>query len=136
VSYWLLKTEPQEYSFVQLLREGTTRWSGVSNNLALQHIRQMKSGDQLFIYHSGGEKAIVGIAEVAGDPYADPAKGNPALAVVDVMAVRHLPRPVSLSLIRARKEFLSHPLIRISRLSVVPFTETEWKIILALSTTT
>jgi predicted RNA-binding protein with PUA-like domain len=133
VSYWLLKTEPRDYSYLELLREGITRWSGVSNSLALQHLRNMEVGDQLLIYHSGKEKAIVGIAEVTVSPYPDPERNNPALVVVDIKAVRQLPRPVPLGSIRARKEFLAHPLVRMPRLSVVPMSEADWKFILSLS---
>ena len=95
----------------------------------------MKSDDQLFIYHSGKEKAIVGISEVTSTPSPDPTKNNPALSVINIKAVQPISRPDSLDKHRSRKVFSSHPLIRNSRLSVVPFTHLEWNLVLSLSAT-
>ncbi|MEK7205612.1 MAG: EVE domain-containing protein [candidate division NC10 bacterium] len=81
---WLLKTEPAEYAFEDLVREGKTIWDGVTNPLALKHLRAIRKGDDLLIYHTGNVRAIVGLAKAASDPYPDPAKNDPKLAVVDV----------------------------------------------------
>jgi len=94
---WLLKTEPGTYSFAQLMREGTARWDGVASPAALIHLRAMCRGDPALIYHSGAEKAVIGLARVAGAPYADPALDDPRRVVVDLEAVGPLARPVPLS---------------------------------------
>ena len=84
--YWLLKTEPSDYSYADLKKDKKTIWDGVSNNLALKHLRNMKKGDLAFIYHTGKERTLVGVAEVVSNPYPDPKKKDPMLAVVDVKA--------------------------------------------------
>jgi predicted RNA-binding protein with PUA-like domain len=126
VAYWLLKTEPDRYSYDDLAREGKTVWDGVTNNLALQNIRKIKKGDTLLIYHTGNEKAVAGIAEAASNPYPDPNASNPKLAVVDVKPKRRVPRPVTLAEVKQLPEFECSPLVRLSRLSVVPLTGAEW----------
>ncbi len=133
MAYWLLKTEPSTYAFADLVRDKKTVWDGVSNNLALKHLRSMEKGDLVFMYHSGNEKAIVGIAEVASGPYADPKQNNPKLAVVDLKAKEALKRPVSLAEVKQRKEFAEFPLVRMPRLSVMPVTASQWKSLLAMS---
>lgn len=133
MAYWLLKTEPSTYAFADLVRDKKTVWDGVSNNLALKHIRSMHKGDAVFVYHSGDEKAIVGIAEVASDPYADPTQNNPKLAVVDLKPKEALKSPVTLAEIKARREFAEFPLVRIPRLSVMPVTAAQWNLLLAMS---
>ena len=130
---FLLKTEPSVYSFDDLLRDETTVWDGVSNNLALKHLRSMKKGDQVFIYHTGDEKQIVGIASVVSDPFQDPKSSDQKLAVVRLKAGKRLKQPVSLALIKSKKEFSSFPLVTISRLSVMPVSDTEWDSIISLS---
>src|SRR5205809_2562117 len=92
-SYWIVKTEPSTYSFDDLARQKTAVWDGVKNNLALKHLRQMKPGDRVLVYHTGDEKAVVGIAEVTSEAYPDPKQKDPKLAVVDLRAVERLPRP-------------------------------------------
>jgi predicted RNA-binding protein with PUA-like domain len=124
--YWLLKTEPSEFSFDQLMRERRTVWNGVSNNAALKHMRSMKQGDRTFIYHSGEEKAVVGVAEVLSDPYPDPHEADPKLVVVDIRATRRLNKAVSLKAIKSDKRFAQFELVRISRLSVMPVSKSIW----------
>src|SRR5882724_2391563 len=96
-NYWLLKTEPSTYSFTDLEREKRAVWDGVSNALALKHLRSMRRGDLTFIYHTGNEKQIVGIAEVTSNPYPDPKENDPKLVVVDLAPRGRLPRPVTLA---------------------------------------
>lgn len=130
---WLLKTEPSTYSINDLKRDKKTVWDGVSNSLALKHIRDMKKGDTTFIYHSGEEKSIVGIAEIISDPYPDPRQNDPKLAVIEIKFTELLKQPVSLAAIKARKEFADFALVRMSRLSVMPVTAGQWKSLLAMS---
>lgn len=130
---WLLKSEPGTYSFSDLTREGRTCWDGVSNPVALSHLRAMKKGDEAFFYHTGAEKAIVGLARVVSDPYPDPKLGDPRRVVVDVAPVRPLDHPVSLAAVKADSRFKSFPLVRIGRLSVMPVSPEEWKALLAMS---
>ncbi|MBM2846729.1 MAG: hypothetical protein HW407_2041 [Bacteroidetes bacterium] len=133
MAYWLLKSEPGVYAFADLVRDKKTTWDGVTNNLALKHIRAMAKGDLAFIYHSGDEKSVVGIAEVVSEPYPDPKAGDPKIVVVDLKAKDALARPVSLADIKAKKEFADFALVRISRLSVMPVTAAQWKSLLAMS---
>ncbi len=128
---WLFKEEPSHYGFDQLQKDGGTVWSGVRNPLAQKHLRSVRKGDRIFYYHTGDEKAIVGIAEATRDAYPDPA--NPAMAVVDVRAVKRLANPVSLAAIKASDRFRSLPLVRIPRLSVMPVSDAEWKAIEAMA---
>lgn len=126
MAYWLLKTEPGNYSYDDLERDGETRWDGVRNATALQHIRRMEPGDNCIIYHTGDERQAVGLASVITPPYADPEAGDPKLAVVDVRAAGRLPQLVPLSTLKANPVFAGSPLLRISRLSVVPLTEEQF----------
>ena len=128
---WLLKTEPGSYSYADLERDGETRWDGVRNPTALQHIRAMQPGDTCVIYHSGDERHAVGLASVVTASYADPEAGDPRWAVVDVRAERRLDPPVPLAALKADPFFANSPLVRISRLSVVPLTEAQFKAIVA-----
>lgn len=131
-NYWILKTEPSTYSFDQLEREKTAVWDGVKNNLALKHIRLMTPGDRVLIYHTGDEKAVVGMAEVVSVPYPDPKKKDPKLAVIDLKAAGRLPQPVPLAVIKADKAFVDLALVKMGRLSVVPATPVQWKRLLEL----
>ena len=124
---WLMKEEPSHYSYDDLAREGRTSWTGVRNPLAQKHLRAIRSGDRIFFYHTGDEKAVVGLARAAGAPYPDPADKTGKLYAVDVEPVRKLASPVTLAAIKADKAFASFPLVRISRLSVMPVTDYEWK---------
>lgn len=124
-NYWILKTEPSTYSFGRLATERRAVWDGVTNALALKHIRSMAKGDHAFIYHTGDEKALVGLARIASDPYPDP--NDPKLAVVDLEAGERLPRPVTLAAVKADPAFAELGLVRMSRLSVVPVPPDHWK---------
>ena len=133
MAYWLLKTEPGVYSFADLQRDGTTRWDGVTNNLALKHMRAMKRGDGVMIYHSGDEKAIVGFAEVAGAPYPNPKEKGEKIVVVDIKSKKSLKRAITLSEVKSKKEFSSFELVRIPRLSVMPVSEQMWGALLDIA---
>ena len=124
---WLLKEEPSNYSYDDLARDGRTSWTGVRNPLAQKHLRAIRKGDAIFFYHTGNEKAVVGIARAAGDAYPDPADKTGKLYAVDVEPVKKLKSAVTLSSIKADKAFASFPLVRMSRLSVMPVTDVEWK---------
>ena len=123
---WLLKTEPTTYSWDQLVKDKKTTWDGVANAIALQHLRAMKKGDAVLIYHTGGEKAAVGVAEVASAPYPDPNADDEKLVVVDLKPKKKLARPVTLAEIKADATFAGWDLLRIGRLSVVPVPDTMW----------
>jgi predicted RNA-binding protein with PUA-like domain len=132
-NYWILKTDTDTYSFDDLARERRAVWDGVSNALALKHIRGMAKGDPVLIYHSGDEKALVGLAQVASAPYQDPKQSDPKLVVVDIEAGKRLPRPVTLATVKAVPAFAELGLVRMSRLSVIPVSEAHWKRLLALA---
>ncbi len=123
---WLFKEEPSSYSFDDLARDGKTSWIGVRNALAQKHLRAVRKGDPIFFYHTGGEKAVVGIAKASNDAYPDPNDRSGKLYAVDIVPVKKLRRPVTLAEIKAKPVFRDFPLVRISRLSVMPVTEKEW----------
>lgn len=128
---WLLKTEPTTYGYDDLEREGRAVWDGVSNPVALKNLRGMKEGDAAVVYHTGGERAAVGLAEVARAAYPDPKKGDPKLVVVDLVPRGRLQRPVTLDEIKSLALFKDSPLVRQGRLSVVPLTAAQWKALIA-----
>src|SRR5437762_3187560 len=123
---WLFKEEPTHYSFDDLAKDKRTIWSGVKNPLAQKHLHTVRKGDRIFYYHTGDEKAVVGIAKALGNAYADPSDATGKAAVVDIAPVKKLPRPVTLREIKAEPFFKTFPLVRISRLSVMPVTDSEW----------
>ena len=123
---WLFKEEPTHYSFDALVKDRNTVWSGVKNPLAQKHLRGIRKDDRIFYYHTGDEKAIVGIAKALGDAYPDPKDKTGKQSVVDVAPSKKMPRPVTLAEIKADPAFKRFPLIRISRLSVMPVTDVEW----------
>jgi predicted RNA-binding protein with PUA-like domain len=129
---WILKTDSEVYPFDQLERERRAVWDGVSNPVALKHIRTMSPGDPLLIYHSGARKEIVGLARVSSTPYEDPKRKDPKLAVVDIEVDRRLPQTVSLAAIKADVLFADSPLVRQPRLSVIPVPDAQWKKLLAM----
>lgn len=133
MTHWLLKTEPDCYSYADLQKDKKATWDGVANALALKHIRTMKKGDLALIYHTGDERQAIGIAEITKDPYPDPKESDPKLAVVDLQPVRLLKRPVHLDEFKADKAFQGWDLLRIGRLSVVPVPDAMWKRIEQLS---
>lgn len=126
---WLVKTEPESYAFADLEREGRAVWDGVSNPVALKHLRAMRSGEPVFVYHTGGVKAVVGRARVARAAYADPALDDPRRVVVDLVPVARLRRPVTLGELKSLASFAESPLVRQGRLSVVPLTAAQWQAI-------
>jgi predicted RNA-binding protein with PUA-like domain len=128
---WLVKEEPENYSYGQFLKDRTTVWAGVRNPVAQRHLREMNSGDRVFFYHTGKEKAIIGTATVSKTAYADPKAEN--LVVVELAAGKALTRPVTLKEIKADKRFATMPLVRIARLSVQPVTDAEWALIEEIS---
>jgi len=130
---FLFKEEPANYSFDAFVTDGSTTWTGVKNPLAQKHLRSVRKGDLVFYYHTGGEKAIVGIAKAATDAYPDPASAGGTSHVVDLQPVRKLKRPVTLAELKADKRFTEFPLTRLPRLSVMPVSETEWASILKIS---
>ncbi len=133
MAYWLLKTEPDCYSWSDLERDKKTAWDGVTNALALKHIRSIKKNDLAAIYHTGGERAVIGVARVISSPYPDPNEADEKLVVVDVKPVKKLKQPVTLSDFKADPAFAGWDLLRISRLSVVPVPEPMWKRMMQLA---
>jgi predicted RNA-binding protein with PUA-like domain len=126
MAFWLFKQEPTCYSYADLERDGATVWDGVANPLALKHLRAARPGDRVFYYHTGKEKAIVGIMEVTGEPGPDPTGDNPKAVVVPVKPVRKFDRPVTLEAIKADPLFAGWELIRMGRLSVMPVGPERW----------
>jgi predicted RNA-binding protein with PUA-like domain len=133
MAQWLVKEEPDHYGYAQLERDGKTVWSGVRNPLAQKHLRAIRNGDRIFYYHTGKEKAVVATARATSDAYPDPADGSGKLFAVDVAPERALPRPVTLAEIKADRAFGSFPLVRMSRLSVMPVSDAEWSKIEAMA---
>jgi predicted RNA-binding protein with PUA-like domain len=132
-NYWILKTDSDTYAFDQLERDGHTVWDGVTNALALKHIRSMAPGDSAFIYHSGERKELVGLARITSAPYPDPKRNDPKIVVVEVEAGLRLPNPVSLATIKADPAFAALGLVRMSRLSVIPVPPAQWKKLLGMA---
>jgi predicted RNA-binding protein with PUA-like domain len=124
---WLVKTEPSAYAFDDLEAERRTVWDGVTNALALQHIRKMKKGDDVLVYHSGKDKAIVGTATVARGSYPDPRRDDERIVVVDLEVGRRLARPLPLKEVKAQARFADWELVRVPRLSVMPVPANVWR---------
>lgn len=133
MAQWLVKEEPDHYGFDQLEKDRKTVWAGVRNPLAQKNLRGIKRGDRIFYYHTGKEKAVVATAKAASDAYPDPSDSSGKLSVVDIVPEKKLPRPVTLAEIKSDKAFASFPLVRMSRLSVMPVTDAEWARIEQLS---
>ena len=129
---WLLKTEPTVYSYSNLEKDGKTVWDGVTSPGGLFQIKQVKKGDTVFIYHSGDEKQVVGIAEVISNPYIDPKANNPKLYVFDIKPKKKLKNPVTLVQVKADKRFKNSRLVNEPRLSVQPMPEELWDAILEM----
>lgn len=124
---WLFKEEPEHYSFADLQRDGKTLWDGVANNLARLHLRKVSPGDHVLFYHTGKEKAVVGEMKVTAGPCPDPSGDDPRSVVVEVAAVRKLPRAVTLVEVKADPALAEWDLVRMPRLSVMPVTEAQWQ---------
>ncbi|HEU5103577.1 MAG TPA: EVE domain-containing protein [Roseiflexaceae bacterium] len=131
--YWVLKTEPDNYSYAELERDGATVWDGVRNNAALMHMRTMQPGDLALIYHTGDERQAVGLAEITSAPYPDPQQNDPKLVVVDIRPLRRLMQPVTLAAVKLIPEFATYALVREARLSVVPTNDAQWARLLELA---
>jgi predicted RNA-binding protein with PUA-like domain len=132
---WLLKSDPEHYSFFDLERDGKTVWDGIANNLALKNLRNVRRGDQVMVYHTGDEHAAVGLAEAASDPYPDPEQNDPRLVVIDLKAKGKLARPVSLDEIKKSEALKNFDLVRLPRLSVMPVSEAHWNTLLTMAGT-
>jgi predicted RNA-binding protein with PUA-like domain len=131
MAYWLMKSEPESYSWENLLRDGETEWDGVRNFAARLHLRAMKPGDRGLFYHSGDVKAVVGIMEIASDPHPDPKDAE--WTAVRVKPVEAVDPPVTLKAMKAEPKLAEMVMLRQSRLSVSPVRGAEWKAVLALS---
>lgn len=123
---WLFKTEPTEYSYDDLEREKKAVWDGVNNNLALKNLREVRLGDEILIYHTGNDKAIVGLAEVVSEPYPDPKEDDDKLVVVTLKPKRRFGRPVTLNEIKNSESLKEFDLVRLPRLSVMPVSKVHW----------
>ena len=131
MSRWLMKSEPESYSWEDLLRDRQTEWDGVRNNAARLHLKAMRPGDEAFFYHSMSDKAVVGIMRIVREAQPDPKDSD--WVSVRVEPVRPLPRPVTLAEIKAEPRLAKMELIRQSRLSVAPVRDEEWKLVLELA---
>ena len=131
MNYWLLKTEPETFSWDDLCREKKAVWDGVRNFQARKNLKEMKKGDMAFIYHTGDQKSIVGISVVTRDPYPEPAE--PVWVAVNLAPEKPLKNPVTLSRVKQEKSLQKMVLVRAARLSVQPVTKEEYSLILALS---
>lgn len=133
MAYWLVKADPDSYGYANLERDGTTRWDGVSNPLALKHMRAVAKGDAVLVYHTGAEKCVTGLARAASGPYPDPEDPSGRLVVFDLSAQRRLKQPVLLAAVKADPRFAEFPLVRMPRLSVMPVPPPLWKRLLDLA---
>ncbi|MFO1501107.1 MAG: EVE domain-containing protein [Verrucomicrobiota bacterium] len=132
-NYWLVKQEPESYSWDNLVQDGQTAWTGVRNFQARNNLRAMKKGDSVFFYHSGEAKEIVGLAKVQKEAYADPTATEGDWVAVDIAAVKPLANPVPLGQVKADAELKLMPLVRNSRLSVSPVTPAQFQRLLELA---
>jgi predicted RNA-binding protein with PUA-like domain len=132
MGYWLVKSEPNVYSFAQLQKDKRTHWDGVRNHQAAINLKGMKKGDKCFFYHSNEGKEIVGIAEVLKEAHPDPKDKAGRFVMVDIGPVKPVPKPVTLAAIKAEPKLKDFGLVRQSRLSVVPVDDAQWKLILKM----
>jgi len=126
MKYWLVKSEPETYSYDRLVKEGVACWDGVRNYAARNHLKAMTKGDEVLFYHSGESKSVVGLAKVAKEYYQDPTTSEEAWVAVDLKPLKALKNPVTLATLKADKNLKNMPLIRIPRLSVMPLTPDEF----------
>jgi predicted RNA-binding protein with PUA-like domain len=131
--HWLLKTEPDSYSYANLEKDGKAVWDGVANNAALKHMRSMAKGDEVFIYHTGDEKQIVGIAQVTSGAYPDPKLTDSKMMVIDLKPKRKVKRPVTLAEVKADSRFAGFALVREPRLSIMPVSEEQWEMLMEMA---
>jgi len=133
MNYWLVKQEPESYSFETFQKEGKTDWTGVRNYTARNNLNEMKSGDKVFYYHSGEERAVVGLAKVTRTAFPDPTAKEGSWVAVELEAGKALKKPVTLSDIKANSKLKNMPLVKLSRLSVSPVAKDEFDEIIAMS---
>lgn len=133
MSHWLFKTEPSEYSWNDLLRDRRAVWDGITNPLALKHLRSARAGDSVILYHTGSERQLIGLAKIVAAPYADPRSKDPRRVLVDIAPVKPLPAPVTLARIKADPVFAGWELLRVGRLSVVPVPPPLWRRLLKMA---
>jgi len=133
MSYWLVKSEPDSYSWEQLEKDKQTDWTGVRNYAARNHLKAMKKGDEVLFYHSNVGLEIVGIAKVSKEAYHDPTSDEPTWVAVELKPYKKLKRPVSLDAIKKEKRLKEMALVRIGRLSVQPVTDKEWNVIMEMA---
>ncbi len=133
MAYWLVKSEPNTWSWDQHLEKGVDPWTGVRNHQAKTHLNNMKTGDGVFFYHSGDEKAVVGVSEVVREAYTDPTDKDGKFVCVDLKAKAPLKRPVTLAEVKATPELGDMVLVKNSRLSVQPVTAAEWALVRKLA---
>ncbi len=133
MNYWLVKQEPESYSFADFQKEGKTDWTGVRNYTARNNLKAMKTGDKVFYYHSGGEKAVVGMAKVTKPSFPDPTADDAAWVAVELEAGKPLKNPVTLAAIKANPKLAGMHLVKLSRLSVTPVTKEEFDEIVEMS---
>lgn len=133
MAYWLVKSEPDAYSWDQLVKDKVTSWEGIRSYAARNHLKAMKKNDEVLFYHSNEGLEIVGIAKVAREAYQDPSTDDAAWVVVDLKPSKRLKKPVGLTQIKSDKRLAEMALVRIGRLSVQPVTEKEWKVIMELA---
>jgi predicted RNA-binding protein with PUA-like domain len=133
MAFWIMKTEPESYSFERLVREKKAVWDGVTNPVALSNMRAMRAGDTVMIYHTGDQKSCVGLAEVVKEAYLDPNDSTGKLVVVEIEARQALRNPVTLAQVRAEPSLAELALVRMPRLSVLPATDAQWKTLIAMS---
>ena len=131
MAYWLLKTEPEDYSWDEQVKRGAKGevWTGVRNFTARGNLKNMKKGDLAFFYHTGDEKQIVGVVEVIREADKDPTDAKGVFVVVDIKAVEPVPKPVTLAAIKAEPKLKDMALVKYARLSVQPVTPEQWKIV-------
>ncbi len=127
MNHWLLKTEPSEYSWDNLVRDGRAVWDGVTNALAQKHLRAVQAGDDVFVYHTATERRIVGIARVTRDPFIDPKHPGGRLVVIEIEPVSPLAEPIPLEAMRADTALAGWELLRLPRLSVMPVPDAIWR---------
>jgi predicted RNA-binding protein with PUA-like domain len=130
---WLFKSDPEHYSYFDLERDGKAVWDGIANNMALKNLRSIRRGDQVMVYHSGDERAVVGLAEAVSDPYPDPKQKDQRLVVVDLKAKGRLARPVTLDEVKKTASLKNFDLVRLPRLSVMPVADGQWNAIVLLA---
>ncbi len=133
MKYWLVKQEPESYSFSDFQKEGKTDWTGVRNFTARNNLKEMKAGDKVFYYHSGGEKAVVGLAKVTKTAFPDPTADEGSWVAVELEAGKPVKNPVTLAAIKANSKLSEMKLVKLSRLSVSPVTKEEWDEIVEMS---